>query len=88
MYRSIQVNKNCKFKVHVDRSNARGTTNYTTALGSFTKGGSLWLQGYEKAQDVRHKWLKFDPFTYHCTVPWEGGNRWAFSFLFLFLQQL
>jgi hypothetical protein len=77
VYRSFQVNKNCKFKVHVDRNNAPGTTNYTKALGSFTEHGGLWLQGKGKAVDLQTKWCEFDPFTYHCTIPWgpEGSDR-------------
>ncbi|CAE7322936.1 GIP, partial [Symbiodinium sp. CCMP2456] len=39
---SISLALNCKPVVHTDHNNLKGTLNYLTATGSFTKGGGLW----------------------------------------------
>lgn len=71
-FSSIQVNKDYKAAMHVDKNNLGPS--YIIGLGDYS-GGWLWLDDGSKlgrAKNIRNKWFKFDGRKPHCVTPFSG----------------
>lgn len=71
-FSSIQVNKDYKAAMHVDKNNLGPS--FIIGLGDYS-GGWLWLDNGSKlgyAKNIRNKWFKFDGRKPHCVTPFSG----------------
>ncbi|CAK9031953.1 Protein kinase domain-containing protein [Durusdinium trenchii] len=71
-FSSIQVNKDYKAAMHVDKNNLGPS--FILGLGDYS-GGWLWLDDGSKVgrvKNIRNRWFKFDGRKPHCVTPFSG----------------
>lgn len=75
-YQAIQVNKNVRSALHLDRNNEGDS--YITAVGDF-KGGELYVKGVG-TRKIRNRFYKFNGSTHwHKAMP-HTGTRYSVVF--------
>jgi len=71
-FTSIQVNKDYRAALHVDKNNLGPS--WIIGLGNYS-GGRLWMDNGSRvgrAVDIRGRWLEFDGNQPHCVLPFHG----------------
>ncbi|CAJ1446524.1 unnamed protein product [Effrenium voratum] len=78
-FTSIQVNKDYKAAMHVDKNNLGPS--FILGLGDYS-GGWLWIDDGSNlghAKNIRRRWFKFDGTKPHCVTPF-CGRRYTLVF--------